>query len=132
MQEKSSLDFAGRLTHALKHSGVKASHLATKAGVSKGYVSELLKGNKSSPSIETCKKFSEVLNVPMVWLFDGETKPEDRRMREDAKLFPDASREDLEAAHRRLDEMALELKRLGNIEDMLARLLEKQAAQETS
>ena len=71
MQEKSSLDFSGRLALALKSGGVRASHLAEKAGVSKGYVSELLKGNKSRPSIETCKKFAEVLSIPMIWLFDG-------------------------------------------------------------
>jgi transcriptional regulator with XRE-family HTH domain len=72
MQGKSSLEFAGRLSLALIKAGMKASTLASKAGVSKGYVSDLLKGKKGFPSAETCKKFSEVLGVPQIWLFSGD------------------------------------------------------------
>ena len=84
------------------------------AGVSKGYVSDLLKKKKESPSTETCKKFAEVLSVHPVWLFLGTTEavrsadPKDstglsaKKIAEDAALFPDATPEELEEARRGL------------------------------
>lgn len=167
MQEKSSLNFAARLAHALKHSGVKASHLASKAGVSKGYVSELLKGNKQSPSIETCRKFAEVLDVSMVWLFDGDCYGRAKQaddgasLAADLALFPDVSREEILEAREEIArqfaplqkmiqqqieplhaafapirehraEIAAMKERLGNIETLLERLLEKKTSPETS
>lgn len=72
MQYKSSLKFSGRLASALNRAGIRASRLAQDAGVSKGYVSGLLSGVKDQPSIETCKKFSEVLECSLAWLFEGE------------------------------------------------------------
>lgn len=61
MQEKSSLEFAGRLAQAMANRGIKAARLAEITGVSKGYLSELLKGKKVAPSFEVIKKFAEVL-----------------------------------------------------------------------
>ena len=72
MQEKSSLDFSERFAKALTAAEMRPSKLAEKAGVSKGYVSGLLAGVKNKPSIDTCKKFSEVLGCSLPWLFDGD------------------------------------------------------------
>lgn len=117
MQEKSSLDFAGRLSLSLAKAGMKASTLASMAGVSKGYVSDLLKRKKESPSTETCKKFAEVLSVPQVWLFFGddaavrEANPKDspalsaEKIAADAALFPDATPEELDSARRDLSKI---------------------------
>lgn len=54
---------------------MRAARLAVEAGVSKGYLSELVNGAKAQPSIETCKKFAEVLGVSLGWLYDGELSP---------------------------------------------------------
>lgn len=115
MQAKSSLDFAGRLSLALAGAGMKAATLAAKSQVSKGYVSDLLKRKKEFPSAETCKKFSEVLGVPQVWLYLGEgnlpgnegnpkdhPEPPSKEISEDAALFPNASLHELEEARRKL------------------------------
>lgn len=51
--------------------GIKQSKLAELAGVSKGYVSELVSGAKKSPSVEASKKFAEILGVSPEWLLTG-------------------------------------------------------------
>lgn len=55
--------------------GMKATELSEKANVSKGYVSEILKGVKKSPSFPTCKKIADVLSVSPAWLLYGEEAP---------------------------------------------------------
>lgn len=52
-------------------SGLKAARLALGAGISKGYLSELLKGRKEAPSFEVVKKFADVLGCSPRWLLTG-------------------------------------------------------------
>lgn len=68
MQEKSSLKFSIRLREALDNVGMMPGELAAKACVSKGYVSGLLNGTKTAPSVKICRKFSDVLGVSHLWL----------------------------------------------------------------
>jgi transcriptional regulator with XRE-family HTH domain len=85
---------------------MRASKLAANTGVSKGYVSGLLSGNKVQPSIETCKKFSEVLDCSLAWLFQGELSP------------PSAS-SSAPSAPPRFDSSNRESELLGFLEDLL-------------
>lgn len=89
MQEKSSLEFAGRLKIALVERGLRASALAEKAGISKGYVSELLKGKKAEPSFDACKKFAEVLGCSPSWLLFGceEDQQDSTMLRDDIAVY---------------------------------------------
>lgn len=75
MQEESSLKFAERLKIAMAESGLKAARLAAGTGISKGYLSELLKGHKEAPSFEVVKKFAEVLGCSPRWLLTGHEAP---------------------------------------------------------
>lgn len=52
-------------------SGFKPARLASESAVSKGYLSELLKGNKAAPSFEVVKKFADVLDSSPQWLLYG-------------------------------------------------------------
>lgn len=72
MQEKSSLMFSIRLRESLDRAGLLPGELAAKAGISKGYVSGLLKGTKTAPSIKICRKFSEVLGIDHLWLLGND------------------------------------------------------------
>lgn len=89
MQEKSSPEFSDRLKNAMLTAGVKASALAANAGISKGYVSELLKGGKSAPSFETVRKFADVLHCSPGWLLYGVQKDQEmaNMLREDPAVY---------------------------------------------
>jgi transcriptional regulator with XRE-family HTH domain len=54
--------FAEQFTQLLRESGMRAQALATQAEVSAGYVSSLMSGRKS-PTIETVKRITEILNL---------------------------------------------------------------------
>lgn len=70
MQDESSSKFSIRLQRAMADFGINAAELAEKSCVSKGYLSEIIKGKKGAPSFETCKKIADVLNVsPSVLVF---------------------------------------------------------------
>jgi len=73
MQENNSpkRTFAERLETAIQRAGFRASDLARAAGVSKGYVSELLRGGKSEPSARVAHRFAEVLHCDLLWLLSG-------------------------------------------------------------
>ena len=96
--------------------GVKPSALAENAGVSKGYISGILKGIKPPPSFEVCKKFSEVLQVSPSWLLFGDDGRSPIVLNEDptpygAKPPPEPT-------------MAEAFQKLGEALDMLKKLME--------
>ena len=54
--------------------GMKQARLAEITGFSKGYISDLVSGKKSGPSVEAGKKFAEVLGVSPEWLMTGNSQ----------------------------------------------------------
>jgi transcriptional regulator with XRE-family HTH domain len=68
MQEKSLPVFSERLRRSMLQAGVTQARLAHDSKVSKGYISQLLSGNKDCPSEEVLKKLAEVLGISSEWL----------------------------------------------------------------
>lgn len=63
--------FADRLIQAIAHSGLNQSEFARKAGVSPGFVSELVRGNKK-PGAEFLYSVRVVYGISVDWLLTGE------------------------------------------------------------
>lgn len=63
--------FADRLIQAIAHSGLNQSEFARKAGVSPGFVSELVRGNKK-PGAEFLYAVRVVYGISVDWLLTGE------------------------------------------------------------
>ena len=83
MQEKTSLKFSERFSREIKRSGIKGKEIASIAGVSAGYISDLRTGKKSNPSHEAVKKFSKILQCDFHYLLTGELRTrQDELMRQ--------------------------------------------------
>lgn len=71
-------------------SNMSISALATKAGISKGYISDIEKGVKGNPSIDVLEKIANALNVNVSELFDTNSHLENDNLDEledDMKLL---------------------------------------------
>lgn len=55
--------------------GVRPADLSRKTGVSKGYLSSLLSGDKTEPSAKVCLKLAQELGVTCRWLMTGDNAP---------------------------------------------------------
>lgn len=51
------------LAEFLRLQGITKAQLAARAAISPGYITELVKGDKRTPSIPTVKKLAEALDV---------------------------------------------------------------------
>ena len=94
MQENSSEKFSSRLKRVLRARAWLAADLARATGVSKGYISSLLKDAKPDPSIRMSAKFSEVLRCDPTWLVSGRGRSGLREIDGDGELDGPAVRDE--------------------------------------
>ncbi len=69
--------------------GMSISALANKAGISKGYVSDIEKGVKDNPSIEILDRIASALEINVSELFDDSSDKNDNldELEEDMKIL---------------------------------------------
>ncbi|MBM4319312.1 MAG: helix-turn-helix transcriptional regulator [Deltaproteobacteria bacterium] len=75
MTEQERTTLQQRLRELLASRGLSVSALARQAGLSKGYVSQLLSGKASNPSVEAVSRMAEALGVTRAALLGDERSP---------------------------------------------------------
>lgn len=70
--------FTRRLRVAVELRAVGVNELGRMAGLSPGYGTRLLKGDRGMPNAETCRRLAERLGINLMWLMygDGPMEPE--------------------------------------------------------
>lgn len=107
---------AERLSMAMAHAGFNQKVLEERAGLTRGYLSRVLKGDRSRVDAGRISKLAEACGVDLRWLSTGEGEMLGQKSEETVETVEKTEREDVDAGDNAFERAMAEAFRQGKFE----------------